>query len=189
MNKRNDILDVAQRLLQQRGFNGFSYADIAAEVGIRKASIHHHFPNKIDLAKALLQSYTDQVTWLLQDFMQNRSSAQDRLAGYINLYSETLAANRVCLGGMLASDIHTLDISLKPELIAFFSASRTWLVEVLEQGQINGEIRSDQPPAMQADLVLAGLQGALMLARSHEDELIFTNTAEALIANLRPLAD
>ena len=55
------ILDVAERLAQVRGFNGFSYADIAAEVGITKAALHYHFASKADLGEALISRYGDQV--------------------------------------------------------------------------------------------------------------------------------
>ena len=53
------ILDVAEGLAQTRGFNGFSYADIAAEIGITKASLHYHFPSKADLGRALVRRYTE----------------------------------------------------------------------------------------------------------------------------------
>lgn len=187
MSKRDEILDVAQTLIQQRGFNGFSYADIAEQVGIRKASIHHHFPNKLDLAMALITNYTEQVKAIMQRFSQQESSAEGRLRAYIDLYVQTLAANRVCMGGMLASDIYTLDDSVRPALIAFFDAGREWLVEVLTAGQKAGEIRNDQSPHAQADTVLSSLQGGLMLARSHNDPSLLKNTADILITNLRPL--
>ena len=53
------ILDAAQVLVQEVGFNGFSYAHIAEKVGIRTASIHYHFPNKEDLGEALITRYTE----------------------------------------------------------------------------------------------------------------------------------
>lgn len=55
--KKNEILDCAQTLIQKRGYNGFSYADISSTVGIRKASIHHHFSTKVDLAVAVVERY------------------------------------------------------------------------------------------------------------------------------------
>ncbi|HJT14927.1 MAG TPA: helix-turn-helix domain-containing protein, partial [Dongiaceae bacterium] len=54
---RARILDVAQGLIQQRGYNGFSYRDIADEVGIRAPTIHYYFPAKADLAAALVDRY------------------------------------------------------------------------------------------------------------------------------------
>src|SRR5271168_5491364 len=51
------ILDVAERLAQTRGYNGFSYADIAAELGVTKASLHYHFPSKAELGRALIVRY------------------------------------------------------------------------------------------------------------------------------------
>ena len=51
------ILNAAERLMVSCGYNAFSYADISAEVGIGKATIHHHFPTKADLAAAVLARY------------------------------------------------------------------------------------------------------------------------------------
>ena len=48
------ILDVAERLVQTRGFNGFSYADVASELDVTKASLHYHFPGKAELGQALI---------------------------------------------------------------------------------------------------------------------------------------
>ena len=48
------ILDAAQRRAQTRGFNGFSYADIAAELDVTTASIHYHFSSKAELGATLI---------------------------------------------------------------------------------------------------------------------------------------
>ncbi len=51
------ILDTAERLVQTRGFNGFSYADIATTLGVTKASLHYHFPAKAELGQRLIERY------------------------------------------------------------------------------------------------------------------------------------
>src|SRR6516162_2979326 len=51
------VLDAAEALVQVRGFNGFSYNDIAAELQITKASLHYHFATKADLGEALITRY------------------------------------------------------------------------------------------------------------------------------------
>ena len=51
------LLDLAERAVRSRGYDGFSYADLARAQGIRKASIHYHFPTKADLSQNLMARY------------------------------------------------------------------------------------------------------------------------------------
>jgi TetR/AcrR family transcriptional repressor of nem operon len=60
------ILDVAERLVQSRGFNGFSYANVAAELNITTASLHYHFPSKAELGEALIVRYSARFADALQ---------------------------------------------------------------------------------------------------------------------------
>ena len=53
----NQILDVAEHLVQVRGFNAFSYADVAGELGLTNAALHYHFPSKSELGEALIDRY------------------------------------------------------------------------------------------------------------------------------------
>src|SRR5688500_18549942 len=101
-------LDAAERLAQVRGFNGFSYADVSAELGITTASLHYHFPGKADLGRALVERYTAAFRSALGALAGREARAAARLAGYAKIYADVLAEDRMCLCGMLAAEYETL---------------------------------------------------------------------------------
>lgn len=184
MEMRDQILASAQRLVQQRGFNGFSYADIASEVGIRKASLHHHFPTKSDLGLALIDGYTEQLESGLLQISNTIPQADGRLKAYAGIYRASLEAGRMCLGGMLASDAPTLDPGMLPALKRFFSRNVEWLTEVLAAGQAQQLFVLTGTPADHARMLLSALQGALLISRSTGDHEAFERTATLLINEL-----
>src|ERR1700676_2907376 len=89
------ILDVAERLAQTRGFNGFSYADIAAELGMTKASLHYHFAAKADLGCALIVGYGRRFEAALAEIAS--ANLQVTLCRYVQLYEDVLVRDRMCL--------------------------------------------------------------------------------------------
>lgn len=184
MDMRTQILASAQRLVQQRGFNGFSYADVAEEVGIRKASLHHHFPSKADLGKALLETYKAQLESELLRIAGLPSKADKKLSAYAAIYRGTLDAGRMCLGGMLASDWLTLDASILPVLKRFFIYNTKWLTEILAEGKSQKQLIFRGSAEAQAFVILATLQGALLIARATGDEKGFDRTTSLLLAGL-----
>jgi AcrR family transcriptional regulator len=101
------VLDVAERLVQTRGFNGFSYADIAAALGITKASLHYHFPTKADLGRRLIERYEHRFLEAVAAIDRSGADAREKLRRYAAIYVDVLRANRMCLCGMLASDYAT----------------------------------------------------------------------------------
>lgn len=184
MEMKDHILTSAQRLVQQRGFNGFSYADIAAEVGIRKASLHHHFATKTDLALALIEVYSARLDAELTRISALSVQADEKLATYIAIYRDTLEADRVCMGGMLASEALTLDASLLPSLKHFFAINMDWLTEVLAEGKSQQIFSLNGTATNHARLLVSALQGALMIARATGESDTFEQTALILISNL-----
>lgn len=185
MDMKDKILEVAQRLVQQRGVNGFSYADIAKEVGVSKPSLHHHFATKSELVTRLLEVYTEQLTEYLNQLGGKSLPAKEKIAGYIDLYRLSLNSDRVCLGGMLAAEVLTLGGQIKPQLLRFFELQQTWLASVLTQGQSAGEYHLAIPANKQANLMIASLQGALVVSRGAEDATIFDHCAEGLLSALK----
>lgn len=184
MDTREHILTSAQRLVQQRGFNGFSYADVAQEVGIRKASLHHHFASKTDLGLALIDTYTDQFGQELRRISVAQSDALDKLKAYATLYRGTLDQDRMCLCGMLSSEALTLDAALLPKLKQFFALNTDWLTEVLAAGKSSGTLFYEGSAADHARLILATLQGALMICRSTADTAAFDQTTALMLKDL-----
>src|ERR1700692_3337239 len=93
------ILDAAERLAQTRGYNGFSYADIAAQLGVTKASLHYHFPSKAELGRALIERYRGLFGAALAEIDEHTREPQEKLKKYVGLYNSVLSNDRMCLCG------------------------------------------------------------------------------------------
>src|SRR5205807_8993019 len=98
------ILDIAERLVQVRGFNSFSYADVANELGITKASLHYHFPGKAELGQALIARYRERFTAALEQIDSEALPGSAKLEAYATLYADVLRGKRMCMCGILAAE-------------------------------------------------------------------------------------
>jgi len=178
------ILDVAERLVQTRGFNGFSYADIAEALEVTKASLHYHFPTKGDLGKRLIERYEESFLAALKGIDSAGAGARDKLKRYIRIYADVLRDNRMCLCGMLASDYATLPKPMKEEVKHFFDENEQWLAAVLDAGRKAGNLEFKGSALELARAMVGSLEGAMMLARSYGEVSRFDTAAERLIAAL-----
>ena len=183
-NTSERILDVAERLVQTRGFNAFSYADIADALDITKASLHYHFSSKAELGKRLIERYEKNFLKALGQIDESNADAVEKLRRYIDIYAGVLRANRMCLCGILAAEFATLPDQLQADLKRFFEANERWLVTVLDQGREAGVFRFEAPSAEVAQFFVAALEGAMMLARSFGDARRFELGASRLLADL-----
>lgn len=178
------ILDVAERLVQSRGFNGFSYADVAPELGITKASLHYHFRGKAELGTALISRYADRFADALQEIDREGGDARRRLDSYAGLYARVLRDKRMCLCGMLAAEYETLPPQMRTAVVRFFEHSEAWLSRVLEQGRAAGELDFQGAAAEQAQLIVGALEGSMLVARPYEDPDRFEHSAKRLVNSL-----
>ena len=178
------ILDVAERLVQTRGFNGFSYADIAEALEVTKASLHYHFPSKAELGRRLMERYEAAFLDALKGIDAGGGTARAKLKRYARIYADVLRDNRMCLCGMLASDYATLPKPMKDEVRHFFDENEQWLAAVLEEGRKAGSLAFKGPAVDLARVVVGTLEGAMMLARSYGEPARFETVAERLIASL-----
>jgi TetR/AcrR family transcriptional repressor of nem operon len=178
------ILDTAERLLQTRGYNAFSYADIANALHVTKASLHYHFPTKAELGRRLIQRYGVSFLHALAAIEQTSGHAGEQLRRYVDIYLGVLRNDRMCLCGMLAAEYVTLPKPMKTELKHFFDENERWLVAVLEKGQATNKLRFTGPAREVAQLLMGALEGAMMLARSYNDVGRFESAAERLLAGL-----
>jgi len=178
------ILDVAERLVQTRGFNGFSYADIAEALDVTKASLHYHFPSKADLGRRLIERYEQAFLAVLKGIDATGAAPREKLTRYVRIYADVLRDNRMCLCGMLASDYATLPKAMKEDVRHFFDENEQWLVAVLEQGRKSGALEFKGAPLDLARVIVGSLEGAMMLARSYGEPARFDTAAERLIASL-----
>lgn len=184
MDMKDRILEIAQRLIQQRGVNGFSYADIAKEVGVSKPSLHHHFATKTDLIARLMEQYTGQLVDYLKDAADRDVPAKQKLQAYCDLYRYSLDQERMCMGGMLSAEALTLDVSIHPLLGRFFDYQQQWLVEVLKAGEASGELKLAATAEQQASVMIATLQGSLMVSRASQNTVFFEQSVEGLFSVL-----
>jgi TetR/AcrR family transcriptional regulator, transcriptional repressor for nem operon len=182
------ILDIAQFLVQTQGFNGFSYADIAAQLKIRNAAVHYHFPIKADLGRALAVRYRKTFALALSGIdarVTDSSKAIRKLELYANLFQVALDDGlRMCLCGMLASELVTLPDLVQLEVRAFFSDQQAWLTKVLDQGRKADALLFAGRPSAKAEELLAGLEGAMLLARTSGSASSFRGLARGFIAAL-----
>jgi TetR/AcrR family transcriptional repressor of nem operon len=178
------ILDVAEHLLQVRGFNGFSYADIAAELNVTKAALHYHFVGKADLGEALIARYAGRFAEALTGLDAGRGDASAKLAAYADLYLQVLRNRRMCLCGMLAAEYQTLPEPMQGAVIRFFDQNETWLEGVLEQGREDGSLQFAGSARDTARMVVGGLEGAMLVARPYGDIARFQAAADNLLAGL-----
>jgi TetR/AcrR family transcriptional repressor of nem operon len=181
------ILDVAERLAQTRGFNGFSYADVADELGITKASLHYHFATKSALGRALIDRYSQTFTHALAGIERSPDDAHVQLARYVQLYGDVLQSGRICLCGMFAAEYTTLPEDMQRAIRAFFDANEAWLVRVLDAGRRAKAVAFEGPSREAARVLTAALEGAVLLARPYGDTGRFAAAAERLLRDLRPI--
>ena len=183
------ILDVAERLLQLRGFNGFSYADVAAELNVTKASLHYHFSGKAELGEALIKRYAGRFAEALAVIEEDTTDAHTKLEAYAALYAEVLRGQRMCLCGMLAAEYQTLPPAMQAAVIQFFDENETWLERVLERGRAEGILGFGEPAREAARLVVSALQGAMLTSRPYGEISRFQTAADVLLSSLaRPAA-
>ncbi len=178
------ILDVAQDLVQTRGFNAFSYADIARALNVTKASLHYHFPSKAELGHSLIARYESRFLQALDAIDGHGGTMTDQMNAFVEIYAEVLAASHMCLCGMLAAEFETLPRPMQSALDHYFDATESWLEAVLEQGRRDGEFGFDEPAREVAQFAISTLEGAMILARSHGSLDRFRTAARRLMTGL-----
>lgn len=182
---RTAVLNVAQELVQIRGYNAFSFRDLADRVRIKSASVHYYFPTKSELCRTLIVRQREELAAVFEGIDAVGSAAPERLQRYITIFRETLATdNRMCLCGMLASDFATLEAEVVEELRAAVVDHETWLARVLAAGRAAEALHFDGSELVEARSLMAGLEGAMLLARMFGDPRRFDDAAQRLLKQL-----
>jgi len=182
---KTSLLNSAERAVRTYGFDGFSYADLAADVGIRKASIHHHFPTKADLSVALMQRYYLELEKVCADIDATVSTGGARLYALIDRYRNALDGGKsLCL----CVSFSTSRESLPPEVIAQISRFRVmvinWLETTFEVGRSDGTITCVADATREAAATLPLLEGAQLAARAEENTILFENALQLLLQRI-----
>lgn len=183
MSTRLSLLDSAEQAVRQRGYHGFSYADLSREIGIRKASIHHHFPTKADLGLALIERYTERFFEKLDQIHDKNKSAAKQIEAYLNLYRDALDnGEQVCLCVSLSAGRDHLSQDVLVQLDQFHRKSLGWLESVFGAAGADGSIQFLVAPKAEASATLALVEGAQLLARASKNVALFDRSTRALRA-------
>jgi len=173
------LMDLAEERMREAGYNGFSFRELAAKIGIRSASVHHHFPTKADMAAAVARRYLER--FLANVAPQPGESGEDVIAVYRSAFRRSIEQDGgMCLSGILGAESGGLPIEVAEEIENFFRKA----VEDLAQRLGGSEDR--------AFAVLATLEGALIIARAYGEISAFDHAAASLTDSdsppLMPLA-
>lgn len=183
---RHELLMEAELLVRTRGYSGFSFAHLAEAVGIRKASIHYYFRTKDDLAVALVAAYDARYDEALAAITAASEDGLARIVAYGGLYLQGAEKRLGCLCAVLATELDNLPEQLRGDIAAFFAKHVAWLESVLKAGEANGTITGEIEPATGARMIVAALEGALMMERVLAGGVGFKAALGALEQTLRP---
>lgn len=180
------ILDSARALIIAGGYNAFSYADVAEAVGIRKPSIHHHFPSKVDLVRTLLTSYRNQMEAGIAEIDLQIPDPLEKLRAYAGYWEKCIldASAPFCICALLASELPVLPKELQSEIKTFFTQLSGWLTSVFEQGVQQQSLQIINAPYVEAEFFMATIHGAMLSARAYGDPKRFGIIASPLLARL-----
>ncbi|HEV7319527.1 MAG TPA: TetR/AcrR family transcriptional regulator [Ensifer sp.] len=182
------ILDAAERLMVSRGYNAFSYADISAELGVGKATIHHHFPTKADLAAAVLARYRRNNRRSVEGLFAAVSDPVARLEAYVGYWEDCITKGDTpfCIGALLASEIPALPDIVVAQVRGHFADLSSWLGAAIEDGVAKGRLKAAKGSRTAAETLMATVHGAMLAARvAGSDPTVFSAIARPALDQLQ----
>ena len=184
-----EILASARTLIMSGGYNGFSYADIAEIVGIRKASIHHHFPSKVDLVRELVKRYREDGEAGVAVLEKNVPNPHEILKVYADHWAKCIedSSRPFCVCALLASELPSLPPQVATEVRAFFLFISAWLTTVMERGAKEKTLKLSSEPAVEAEAFLAIVYGAMLSARAYGNGNVFATILAPALSRLSPV--
>ena len=166
-NSKRTIMNMAEALLQDKGFNGFSYANIATELGVKNAAIHYHFPTKEDLGIAVMRRYRERFQLWTNNVRINGLTPEKKLDWFFSIYSDMRSdKGKVCLVGSMEAEFNSIPEGLQAEVEALHRELLAWLEATLSEGREAGVFHFNGEPEKKAALILSSVQGALQMARA-----------------------
>jgi TetR/AcrR family transcriptional repressor of nem operon len=181
---RLSLLAEAELLLRTKGYAAFSYADLAKKIDVRNASIHHHFPTKEHLGRAVVEKYLAEFSQQLREIETASESSMAKLRAYASFFGSVLESGQLPLCSALAAELKAMPESLQDLTRDFFDLHLKWLARTIRGGVANGEFRSETDPKRAAALMLSVLEGASLTTWVTGDGTIFRDAFEAAIASL-----
>ena len=186
--KALEIIQRTNELLATGGYNGFSYADIAALVDVRKASIHHHFPAKADLVKATVVLHREATRRGLQSLDQVMPDPLEKLVAYCRFWAECIQQSNppLCICALLAAELPAVPAEVAEEVKGHFRDLGAWIASAMEEGAASGKMRLSDSPSAEASMFMASIHGAMLTARASGDASVFWQVAKLSTDRLRP---
>jgi TetR/AcrR family transcriptional regulator, transcriptional repressor for nem operon len=180
------ILDTGRQLIMRRGYAGFSYADIAEAIDIRKASIHHHFPTKADLAIAVLKQYRELFDTDMAALQTSGADALTQLRAYTGYWEQCIADDSApfCVAGMLGAELPALPDEVAEAVRAYFENLATWLEHVFASGAQGKQLQLRGTAKSEAATFVSVIYGAMLAARAYRNPGLFKDVADDAIARL-----
>ena len=178
---RDEILAVAEGMIRTGGFNAFSTRDVANAVGIKSASVHYYFPTKSDIGVAVAERYTERFLKALGNPASFGGSSKRAITHYIDAFRSSLKGEgKLCLCGVLGAEADGLPTEVVGATRIFFERNLAWLAAALSASQ---EIGAGAAKAHAAH-ILASLEGAMILAKTLDDEKAFEAVATSLMRTI-----
>ncbi len=182
------IVASARALLATRGYNGFSYADIAEAVGISKPSIHHHFPSKAALVRHVVVGYREEALQGMSALNEQVADPVARLQAWTHYLQSCLRDGTLpfCICAMLATEMPTIPDEVGVVVRGHFDDLSGWIGALLAEGVHAGRVVLRGPARTEALALMAAVHGAMISARAYDDPALFATISDALVARLLP---
>lgn len=178
------ILAAAKRIAQAHGYSGLNFRYLADDVGIKAASIYHHFPSKADLGAAVARRYWEDTAADLESMLAETSDPVRCLRRYPDVFRKSLESdNRMCLCSFMAAEYDDLPEAVKKEVQAFADVNVAWLSRMLSAAAVVNSGESEQ----RARAIFAAVAGAQLMARSRSDISLYDTLIDSYrVAGLLP---
>ncbi|MBI9101590.1 MAG: TetR/AcrR family transcriptional regulator [Spirochaetales bacterium] len=180
---KNQILEVAEDLIRRQGLNAMSYQHISDAVGIRKASIHHHFPKKNNLVEALLTRCQNSYGNSYKTIVEGPGTAPAKLRLLAGIFAEGLVKQQLCLVGTISSDLNTLQDNSRMVLESTIKNTVDIYKHAFTQGREERSLTFSDTDENMAYAYYSFLLGAQISARAHGGVESFNCATEALISS------
>lgn len=160
---RDSIIELADQLIRDKGYNAFSFKDISNTIGIKTASIHYHFPAKSDLGVAVIREHKQRIERFKNELTGKTPS--EKIKRFLGIYAAINAENRICLVGSLGSDFNAVDPLIQHELKRFAGQVLELLTGILEEGKKKKVFVFETPARTKALLIITSITAAIPLSR------------------------
>lgn len=180
---RERLEQAALAAVQRGGIKGLSFRTLADDVGIKSSSVHYHFPEKSDLARALIERYSREFFSLLAEIESKRWGLPRKLKAFVGIFEDVAGNDKLCLCGMMAAEFEQLDKANRELLGLYFENTEKWLADLLEAHE--AELEPTISPQMLAKSLLSGLEGALLVDRVIGNNQRIRAQKETLLAFLK----